>query len=89
MHSSPPLDYPDTGRLIILPGDPAWDWTLTQPPPDWRQAAAKDPDGFAFVVGLDGLARVATADDLEEYLYGGEYDERLEQIDEDYEEWDG
>lgn len=83
---------PEDGRAIILPGDPAFDWTLTQPPPNWQQVAAKDPDGFAFVVEpCSGLVRVATADDLEEYLYGGEYDERLEEIgeSEDGFGWDG
>ncbi|WP_414527860.1 hypothetical protein [Nodularia chucula] len=86
------IQYPDDGRVIILPGDPSFDWTLTCPPPNWRQAAAKDPDGFAFVVEPgSGLVRVATATDLEEYLYGGEYDERLDEIDEaeDGLEWDG
>ncbi|GAX37890.1 hypothetical protein [Nodularia sp. NIES-3585] len=84
--------YPDDGRVIILPGDPAFDWTLAFPPPDWKQTAAKDPDGFAFVVEPgSGIARVATASDLEEYLYGGEYDERLDEIGETEEdcEWDG
>jgi hypothetical protein len=85
-------NFPDTGRRIILPGDPGFDWTLMTPPPDWRQAAAKDPDGFAFVVEPgSGMVRLATADDLEEYLLGGEYDERLDEIgdnDEVY-EWDG
>jgi hypothetical protein len=70
----------DVPKNIILPGDPEFDWTLITPPPDWRQAAAKDPDGFAFVVESCGLVRVATGDDLEEYLYGGEYDERLKEI---------
>lgn len=77
---------PNDGRAIILPGDPGWDWTLMQPPPDWREKAAKDPDGFAFVFEPgSGLIRVAGADDLEDYLYGGEYDERLEEIGEDEE----
>jgi len=73
-------NFPSDGRMIILPGDPGWDWTLTQPPPDWRNMAAKDPDGFAFVFEPSGIMRVATSTDLEEYLYGGEYDERLAEI---------
>ncbi len=83
--------YPDDGRVIILPGDPAFDWTLATPPPNWQKEAAKDPDGFAFVVEpCSGLVRVATADDLEDYLYGGEYDDRLDEIGEgDDDEWDG
>lgn len=59
-----------------------------QKPPNWQQAAAKDPDGFAFVFEPgSGLMRVADADDLEDYLYGGEYDERLEEIGEIEEEF--
>jgi hypothetical protein len=74
-------NFPDNGRVILLPGDPGWDWTLAQPPPDWQQAAAKDPDGFAFIVEPgSGLMRVADADDLEEYICGGEYEERLDEI---------
>lgn len=82
------IDLPHDGRAIILPGDPAFDWTLITPPPDWQKEAAKDPDGFAFVVEPgSGLVRVANADDLEDYLYGGEYDERLEEIGELEEEF--
>ena len=81
---------PADGRAIILPGDPGWDWTLMMKPPNWEQEAAKDPDGFAFVFEPgSGMMRLATADDLEDYLCGGEYDERLEEIGEDYDEWDG
>ncbi|MBD2571350.1 hypothetical protein [Anabaena lutea] len=84
-----PVNFPSDGRMIILPGDPGWDWTLTQPPPNWKEMAAKDPDGFAFVFEPEsGTMRVANSTDLEEYLYGGEYDERLEEIGMT-DEWDG
>ncbi|MEH2198638.1 hypothetical protein [Nostoc sp.] len=69
-------------RLIILPGDPEFDWTLqTSIPPHWRQVAQQDPGGFAFCARAgSGVLEPMTDEDLEEYLYGGEYDERLEQI---------
>ncbi|MEH2434973.1 MAG: hypothetical protein V7K25_12090 [Nostoc sp.] len=69
-------------RLIILPGDPEFDWTLqTSIPPHWRQVAQQDPNGFAFCARAEsGVLEPMTDKDLEEYLYGGEYDERLEQI---------
>jgi hypothetical protein len=77
--------------MLILPGSPLFDLTLATPPPNWREAAARDGDTFAFVVGLDGIARPVTAIELEDYLEGGEYDERLIQtddLDEEVEEGD-
>lgn len=68
--------------MLILPGHPLFDITLLTPRPDWRQTAAQD-EQYAFVVEPgSGLSRPATQLELEEYLYGGEYDERLEEIDE-------
>lgn len=74
--------YPN--ELIILPGDPEFYLTLqTSIPPNWRQVAHQDPDGFAFCARAgSGVLESMTDKDLEEYLYGGEYEERLEQIDE-------
>lgn len=69
--------------LLILPGNPLFDLTLLTPRPDWKDIAAKDGDTYAFVVDANtGLTRPATSNELEEYLYGGEYDERLSQINE-------
>ncbi|MEL7406332.1 MAG: hypothetical protein AAFN00_05140 [Cyanobacteria bacterium J06558_2] len=68
--------------LLCLPGDPGFEETLLTPRPDWGQKAAADGNTYAFVVGEDGLARPATSEELEEYMYGGEYDERMAQIDE-------
>lgn len=67
---------------LILPGDPRFAQTLLTPRPDWQAVANSDGDTYAFVVDLDGLARPVTSKDLEEYLEGGEYDERCKQIDE-------
>lgn len=68
--------------LLCLPGDPGFEETLLTPRPDWQQVAARDGDTYAYVVGEDGLARPVTSSELEEYLEGGEYLERLIQIDE-------
>ena len=73
---------------LILPGNPLFDITLLTPRPDWREKANADGNTYAFVVDADsGLTRPATSQELEEYLYGGEYDERLVQMGES-EEYD-
>ncbi len=69
--------------MLILPGHPLFDLTLMCPRPDWHETAAKD-NQYAFVAEpYSGLMRPATQDELEDYLYGGEYDERLVEIGED------
>ena len=68
--------------LLYLPGDPGFDETLLTPRPDWQQVAARDGATYAYVVGESGLARPVTSSELEEYLEGGEYEQRLMQIDE-------
>ncbi len=66
---------------LILPGNPLFALTLLTPRPDWREKANADGNTYAFVVDADsGLTRPATSQELKEYLYGGEYDERLGQI---------
>lgn len=67
--------------LIMLPGDLGFAETLLTPRPDWQSKAEEDGDTYAYVVGEDGLARPVTSWELEEYLEGGEYEERLLQID--------
>lgn len=67
---------------IILPGDPLFDLTLSSsPPPGWTQTAAMTGEQCAFVVRLDsGLMEPVAPSELEEYLLGGEYQERIESI---------
>lgn len=67
--------------LLCLPGDPGFNETLLTPRPDWKQVAERDGDTYALVVGQDGLARPVTSSELQEYLEGGEYEQRLMQID--------
>jgi hypothetical protein len=78
-------------RTIILPGDPEFDLTLaTSIPPDWKYASSIDPDGFGFAAAPgSGIFRPLTSADLEDYLYGGEYEERMNEIGGLTEEWDG
>lgn len=67
---------------IILPGDPEFDWTLMcNLPPNWRQVASSIGQQCAFICSSEsGLLRPATNEELTEYLYGGEYDDRQAQI---------
>lgn len=66
--------------MLILPGDPDFDSTLALPPPNWRRFAESTPD-FAFVARAgSGLLEPVSMADLDEYLEGGEYDDRLEEI---------
>lgn len=76
-------------RSLILPGDPEFNFTLaTSPPPNWRQAAAKGGGFVNFVIEPNsGLMRPVTPEELTEYLEGGEYDERLDEIEDDWDDW--
>ena len=66
--------------MLILPGHPLFDLTLATPRPDWQETASVD-EKYAFVAEPgSGLMRPVTQRELEDYLYGGEYDERLQEI---------
>lgn len=69
---------------LILPGHPLFDETLGEAiPPNWREVAARQ-EGICFVASPEtGLMRPATAAETTEYLMGGEYGQRLEQIEKD------
>lgn len=69
-------------RLIILPCDPEFHQTIGQNlPPGWVDESNRIGYACRFVVSPEtGLMRPVTNEELDEYLYGGEYDERLEQI---------
>lgn len=76
----------DSDRLILLPGDPDFDFTLvTSIPPGWRDVADSIGAQCAFIAAPgSGLLRPATDEELGEYLYGGEYEERLSEIEVPY-----
>lgn len=61
--------------LLLLPGDPGFNEILATPPPDpGRQ--------YAYVVRAgQQAAEYVSAEDLQDYLEGGEYDQRLSEID--------
>lgn len=70
---------------LILPGDPEFDVTLgCTIPPNWRHYAENHPD-FAFVAraGQGGVLTPMNWDEVEEYLEGGEYEERLLESEDD------
>ncbi|GAX43444.1 hypothetical protein NIES4075_44570 [Tolypothrix sp. NIES-4075] len=79
----------ETPSGIILPGHPFFDQYLYGTlPPGWRNYAFHNPD-FAFVARAgSGLLEAVSEDELDEYLEGGEYDDRLEEIGDNTDEYD-
>lgn len=71
-----------TQSHLVLPGDPRFDETLgVCLPPGWQREADRLCGEFAFVADVEtGILRPCSADELEDYLYGGEYEARLEAI---------
>jgi hypothetical protein len=69
-------------RLIILPCDPEWNDTLGQRlPPDWIEFSHQLGQACTFVVSAEsGIMRPATPADLDDYICGGEYEERQRQL---------
>lgn len=66
---------------LILPGNPLFDLTLASPPPNWGEVAARDGNSVSFVADpVSGIFRAVTEAELDEYLEGGEYEERLIEI---------
>lgn len=63
--------------IILLPGDPGFNQTLLlSRPPGWQQVAAKNGNGAAMVEDSStGIMKPVDEKGLEEYMYGGEYDE--------------
>jgi hypothetical protein len=67
--------------MLILPGDPEFNLTLATPPPNWRQVAEQLSGEYAFVARAgSGMLEPVSFRELDEYLDGGEYDDRLEEI---------
>lgn len=66
----------NTNSLLILPGNPLFDFILNTCPPPGRQA-----DQFYFVVDAQtGFIRNANQQEVDEYVQSGEYDDRLLEI---------
>lgn len=75
--------------MLILPGTAEFDWTLGRNlPPNWQQVAEQHHGAFHFVARAgSGLLEPVSTDELEEYLEGGEYDERLMEMGDEDEEF--
>lgn len=72
---------------LLLPGDPGFYETLgRQLPPDWQEIASNHPD-FVFVAkaGNGGVLTPVAWEEAEDYLYGGEYAQRLAELEEEEE----
>ena len=77
---------------LIFPGDPEFDKTLGLTlPPDWQAVASSNPE-FCLVAkaGMGGVLAAVPWYEAQDYIEGGEYDERLDEFeDEDFldEDW--
>lgn len=71
--------------MLIYPGDPEFDYYLGATlPPDWQQSPLVESGSHAFVARSgSGLLEPVTQQELDDYMYGGEYEERLEQLGDD------
>lgn len=70
---------------LLLPGDPEFDKTLGHTLPlDWQQVAHKNSGEYAFVVrpGTGGVMECVPVEEATDYVFGGEYYERLDEIEE-------
>lgn len=67
---------------LLYPGDEGFDYYLATLPPNWRQCTHQYHGQVAFVAEPgSGLLRPANTNELVEYVEGGEYDERLAELD--------
>jgi hypothetical protein len=74
--------------VLILPGHPLFDITLATPPPDWKIKQQGVSDALNFVKdSSSGVFRTVSPKELDEYLWGGEYDEVIGEDEEIL--WDG
>jgi hypothetical protein len=65
------------GELIMTPESPMFDWILnTSPPPGWKNSVTSDFQGFFIVRADTGLMEPAWGTALDDYIEGGELDER-------------
>lgn len=78
-----------TARLI-LPGDPEFYETLgASLPPGWQSVRDSQNGDFGFIVRPGScLLEPVSGNELDEYLDGGEYDERLDELEQiESDEW--
>ena len=71
---------PDSSNLLY-PGDNLFDYYLATLPLNWKELAYQFSGQIAYIAEpRSGLLRPANTKELTEYLYGGEYEERLKEI---------
>lgn len=75
---------------LILPGDPLFNLTLaTSRPPNWQEVAERSGDHAAYVAcSASGILRPVDRRNLDEYVFGGEYDDRLADLEGENDELD-
>lgn len=69
---------------LILPGSPQFEETLANPGEFWFRQGQRELSGdcvFIQPVGQGGLLMPVSAKEAEEYLWGGEYDEAVNEFD--------
>lgn len=64
-----------SSKSLILPGNPLFDFTLATMPPPGSQG-----ETYLVADSETGILRPATLKELDEYLEGGEYEERMHSI---------
>jgi hypothetical protein len=70
--------------MLILPGSDLFEITLSTIPPVWAWSGQISGDHVSFVADCEtGLLRPVDPDGLEEYALGGEYEQRLSQMEEE------
>jgi hypothetical protein len=65
---------------LLYPGDDLFDYYSVTLPLKWRECIKAEPTPFVAEPG-SGMLRPVNAAEFKEYVLGGEYDERLEEID--------
>lgn len=69
---------------LFLPGDPRFNETLANPDLFNYEALGATKGSMTFIARSDtGLLEPATSEELAEYIYGGEYEERMTRLGED------
>jgi hypothetical protein len=66
---------------LILPGDPVFNATLSQIPPDWEsQANTKGCFGFVPDAAAGGVLRAVDNGEFQDYVFGGEYEQHQQDL---------
>jgi hypothetical protein len=72
----------------MLPEHPLFNIILATPPPDFKNKQANSSVPINFIRDCEsGIFRSATPEELEDYLYGGEYDQIMGDEEDEQEDW--